>query len=486
MRWRRRALAIVVLAGVLGASFVSSVVGVARFGTATFYLLPDRAWEFLLGSLVALLPMRERAPRRALHDALGWIGLALVVLPALAYDASTPFPGLAALPPCLGAALFLWSNATTRNAAGKLLSLRPLVVVGLLSYSLFLWHWPLLAFGRAWSPSPLSLTQRAGLLAASLVLAALSWRIVEQPFRERRVASTSRAFATWTAAGLATILACGLLVGARDGFPRRFAAATLEPLQARADRAFLRDVSLDEVRRGELGRFGDDRPGAPTSLLVWGDSHAMAALPAFDALAKERGHAGEAAMHVATAPLLGFVRESRDRAGLRHEAPRHAAAVLDHLRERRIRDVVLVANWSGYRNDAGGPSAAKLADALVATVDAVVRSGARTWVLLQIPRHPFDVPSALAHARASHGDVSPACAIPDGSNGITGSDDPDVLQRIHAAGGRVLDPRPGFLDPTGRHYVVSLDGAPLYADTHHLTTAGARLVLLPLLRRALD
>jgi len=483
---RRPVVAIAVLGVLLAGSFTSSVAGVARLGTASFYLLPDRAWEFLLGSAVALLPAGGLATRRALHEALGWLGLALVVLPALAYDERTPFPGLAALPPCAGTALFLWSNATSRNTAGKLLSLRPLVIVGLLSYSLYLWHWPLLAFGRVWSLGPLSLTQRAVLLAAALVLAALSWHLVEQPFRARRAAHTSRAFATWTTVALATILAWGVVVGARAGLPGRFAPDTLAPLAARADRAFQRNVSLADAERGDLVRFGDDDPKAPGGWLVWGDSHAMAALPAFDALAKERGRAGEAALHVSTAPLLGFVRESRKGSGLRDEAPRHAAAILRHVRERGIRDVVLIANWSGYRNDAGGPSAAKLADALVATVEAVVRSGARAWVLLQIPKQPFDVPSALARARASGGDVAAACARPDGSNGVTGNDDPTILQRIAAAGGRVLDPRPHFLDPTGRSYVVSLDGVPLYADTHHLTAAGARLTLLPLLRTALD
>jgi peptidoglycan/LPS O-acetylase OafA/YrhL len=483
---RRPALAPFAIALLVAASFAWSVRGVARAEPAAFYLLPPRAWELLLGSLTALVPARALAARCMLREAIGWLGLAMVVVPILAYDESTPFPGLAALPPCLGTALVLWSTATTPTTVGRVLSVRPLVLVGLLSYSLYLWHWPLLAFARVRALAPPSVAERAALLVVALLLATLSWRLVERPFRARRVARTSRAFATWASAALAATLVGGSTIGFTGGAPGRFAPQTLQPLAARQDRAFLRDVSLDEVQRGELVRFGSDDPDAAPELLVWGDSHAMAALPAFDALLKERGRAGIAATHVATAPLLGFVLERRTRTGLHGAAPRYADAVLRYVRERGVRDVVLIANWSGYRSDGDGPSAARLEEALVATVGAVVRSGARAWVLLQIPAQPFDVPATLAWTFGSGVDPAAAAGAPDGSNGITGSSDPRVVQRIVAAGGRIVDPRPDFLDATGRRFVLTVEGSPAYVDRHHLTATGARRLLLPLLRETFD
>lgn len=484
-RGRRPALATVSLTALLAASFACSVVWVARGAPAAFYLLPGRLWEFLLGSAAALLPAGAFVKQRAAHEALAWTGLALVVLPALAYDERTPFPGLAAVPPCVGTALLLWSSATTHTTARRVLSWRPLVVVGFVSYSLYLWHWPLFAFARVQALAPLSVVHRVALLGAASVLAAVSWRFVEQPVRVRTAARTPRAFAALATGGLAVLLAGGLVLGATDGFPGRFDAIVLEPLAARRDRAFLRDVTLDEVLRGELLRFGADEASEPPELLVWGDSHAMAALPAFDALLRERGRAGVAATYVATAPLIGFVRDSRERAGLRDAAPRYADAVLRHVREHAIRDVVLIANWSGYRNDDGGPSAATLEQALLATVSALARAGARTWVVLQIPKQPFDVPAALARTRASGFDLTTACAASDATNGITGTSDPRVLERIVAAGGRIVDPRPQFADARDGRCVLAEDGAPVYADRHHLTATGARHLLLPLLRDAL-
>jgi peptidoglycan/LPS O-acetylase OafA/YrhL len=482
----RAARAAAALAALAGASFAASVIGVARGAPAAFYLLPARLWELLLGAALVLVPALRLGTSRALREALGWIALALVVVPAFAYGKTTPFPGVAAVPPCVGTVLLLWANAPSRTTAGRLLSLPPLVFVGLVSYSLYLWHWPLLAFARASALLPLSTPERAALLGAACVLAVLSWRFVERPFRVRRCASSSRSFAAWTTTSLAVLLVSGLVIGRSGGFPQRFPDAALEQLAATNDRAFLRSSTIDQLERGELIRFGSAGEHARVALLVWGDSHAMAAMPAFDDLLKERGLAGEAALYVSTAPLLGFVREPPGTSGLGAEAPRFNDAVLRRIREQHIPDVFLIANWAGYRTDASGPSAAKVVDALVATVAAVAQTGARAWVLLQIPGHRFAVPSALARAALWHRDVSSACAVPDGTNGITGSGDPDVPRRITAAGGRIVDPRPRFLDARHEHYVVSSDGSALYADSHHLTIAGARLILLPLLRETLQ
>lgn len=483
---RGAAVATAAFGAIVVASFLWSIAGVARGTTSAFYLLPSRAWELLLGASLVVVPTANaRGARRATREIACGIGLALVVLPMLAYGRATPFPGLAAVPPCAGTALVLWSNGHATTIAGRLLSWTPLVLIGLVSYSLYLWHWPLLALARSTALQPLTTPQRAALLAASLALAVVSWRFVERPFRERRIASSPRAFAAWTAAALALVLAAGLATSRSDGFPQRIPPAALQQLAARKDRAFLRGVTIPELERGDVVRIGDVATPAPPALLVWGDSHAMASLPAFDALLKERGLAGEAVPYVATAPLLGFVREPPATAGLGAAAPRFNELVLRRIAERHFADVFLVANWAGYRTDAGGPSATKVADALVGTVAAIVQTGARAWVLLQLPGQHFDVPAALARAAMLHRDPSSAYAVPDGSNGITGSNDPEILRRLAAAGGRVVDPRPRFLDAAGAHYVASSGGVTLYADSHHLTTAGARLKLLPLLRETL-
>jgi peptidoglycan/LPS O-acetylase OafA/YrhL len=481
------------LAAVIAASFAWSVHAVARAPLAAFYLLPARAWELLLGVALALatapgaLLRQLDAPsgsRRGLRETAALVGLALIVGCALAYDKSTPFPGLAALPPCLGTALVLWATADASTVVGTLLARSPLRFVGLVSYSLYLWHWPLLALARQDTLAPPPVATRTALLVLSLLLASASWRLVETPFRERRVLPSRRGFALWAVLALGATLASGAVVAWTGGVPQRFAPEVLRLLDARKDRAFLRSVPIADVRSGKVVRIGAGTSDAQPRLLVWGDSHAMAALPAFDALLDERGMAGVAVVYVSTAPLVGFVREANAAVGLGEHAPEWADAVIAYATEHRIADVVLIANWSGYRS-VGGARSTEVEAALIATVERLAHAGIRPWVLLQIPAQKIDVPEALARAAADGRDLEPLLAKPASppSNGIADGD-PDLSGRIVAAGGRVLDPRPRFLDRSGAHYVASSGDVVLYADSHHLTASGARATLLPLLRDA--
>jgi hypothetical protein len=170
------------LALVLAASFALSVWAVDRFPEATFFLAPTRVWELLIGSLLAL-GVVPAVKGRIGREIVGAGGLALIVASALAFDARTTFPGLNALWPCLGAAMIIHARGSTTN---RLLSMRPVVFVGLVSYSLYLWHWPLIVFARydGWfTGTP---AQTVAIIAASFALAVASWRFVEVPAKRSR------------------------------------------------------------------------------------------------------------------------------------------------------------------------------------------------------------------------------------------------------------------------------------------------------------
>src|SRR5271170_3095038 len=131
-------------------SFAFAVWGVIHAPSAAFYLLPGRAWELMLGALLALhaVPFIER---RWIREALAVTGIALIAIAVFGYSKDTPFPGAAALLPCLGAALVIYSSVPGITSASAVLSLPPLVFVGRISYSLYLWHWPLYVFARYFS-----------------------------------------------------------------------------------------------------------------------------------------------------------------------------------------------------------------------------------------------------------------------------------------------------------------------------------------------
>jgi len=170
-----------VLCAVLMALSVLTALGLGIYSPNTaFYLGVPRAWELLLGSLLAVAGVRAACPRW-LAQAAGVAGISMIAF-ALLIGSGSPFAAVGAALPCAGTALVIWSGSQCATLARSALSWRPLVFVGLVSYSLYLWHWPLIVFYRAAFPfEPLPLGE---LLAAVFVLAALSWRFVEMPSRQ--------------------------------------------------------------------------------------------------------------------------------------------------------------------------------------------------------------------------------------------------------------------------------------------------------------
>jgi peptidoglycan/LPS O-acetylase OafA/YrhL len=209
---------------VASASFAVSVFGAYAFPTATFYLPVTRAWELLLGTMLSLhiFPSIRSAFWR---NAASAAGLLLIVGCGFAYGARTHFPGLAAVPPCLGAALIIAAGQTGTSVVGRLLSLRPVVFVGLISYSLYIWHWPIIVFQRMSMLQIRDASSRSvkcGLLVVMILVATLSWRYVETPFRKGRLMlKGAGAFRFATASGVALTFA-GLLILALHGLPSRY------------------------------------------------------------------------------------------------------------------------------------------------------------------------------------------------------------------------------------------------------------------------
>ncbi len=210
---------------ILGASFVVSLAAAEYWSlqkpSAVFFLSPFRAWELLIGAFCALyLGNRQFMPLRgALADLAGLAGLLMILASIILYDKDTPFPGKFALLPTLGtAAVILFAHVGTWTA--RFLALSPFVGIGLISYSAYLWHQPLFAFARHATPGEPSWLMFGALTVLSLVLAWLSWKFVEAPFRNRH--SVSRAQIFWFS-GLSILLlgAAGFLLTLNKGWPER-------------------------------------------------------------------------------------------------------------------------------------------------------------------------------------------------------------------------------------------------------------------------
>ncbi len=169
---------VAILAGVAALSFALSLYWAITAPTSAFYLLPSRVWELALGGLVALGAQPKVASARA-RDGLALLGLAAIVLGVMVIRATSLFPAPWGLLPAVGTALLAAYGAEAVTA--RLFTWAPVRRIGAISYSLYLWHWPIIAFWRMWTEAPLTLADTAIVVAASIVAAELSYRLVEQP-----------------------------------------------------------------------------------------------------------------------------------------------------------------------------------------------------------------------------------------------------------------------------------------------------------------
>ena len=278
MALRRLAPRLVVpmVAAALAASFGLSLWGVSHAPSAAFYLLPFRAWELLLGAILALTPL-PILNHRWLREALAALGRGLIGYAIFAFSKSTPFPGLAALAPCAGAALVIAAGRYGKTAVGQALSLRPFVFVGLISYSLYLWHWPVIVFAKAYFVGQFVQSEAWACAAVSVALAWLSYRFVETPFRGKAsVFSARTVFLLFSVISLA-LFATGAVIHKTRGLPDRY-SAHVKAIIARNEK-MKSDFNSECANYRALVKSPKDivncaqAPKAQSHVLFMGDSH---------------------------------------------------------------------------------------------------------------------------------------------------------------------------------------------------------------------
>lgn len=423
-------------------SFAIAQWAVTAYPGAAFYLLPSRAWELMLGSGLALAVLGGRFKKtpRTGREVAGVVGLGLIAIAVFTYDETTPFPGAAALLPCVGTALLIYAGTAGSYVVGHLLSLRALVFFGLLSYSLYLWHWPVIVFLKHYLLTPLNATAIGFAIALSFVLAYLSWRYVERPFRK----SSGQMFsAGWgwlqledkhlfRATGMVMLLSIGigLYLDQSDGVPDRLRGEAAEIYAVAEDKAPERKrcegIAPEQISYERLCRLVDN--SAEPTFLVWGDSHAVAMMHVMAQAAEALEINGLNATSNGCVPLLNLTRPGRD---LDATCIKFAQQVMDILADHpRLETIVLISRWarhaegSAYGQEgkptlflrhADGRRARNVAEnrvlfeaGLRATVHRLQDLGRRVVVVGPVPEMGIDVPAAMAKARMRGREFWPA------------------------------------------------------------------------------
>ena len=429
--WRRRGGSIrpaiwATLAFVLVGSLALGIHLTDGQPAAAYFSTFGRAWELALGAALAVMGA-VRLPRIAAAG-IGWAGLGAIFYSAVAFDASTPFPGTAALLPTLGTACLILAGssvfAQAKGAPAWLLSLSPVRYVGRISYSWYLWHWPALIFAAViWGP--LSVAAGLAVVAASWIPTAASHHLIEDPLR------LSRALARRPNRALAIGAAC-MAIGVCAGLgltdlqptlhtapvadvpgaaalpdqprPQQHADAVRpNPLRASADRSrAYYDGCLVGISGTNSNKclYGD--PNGGRTLILFGDSHAMQYFPALDELAEQRHWRLITLTKAECTP--GEV-QIRSMIADRHY-PQCEAWRQESLRRIEMGDASALVVMSGdtayvpYGNDgqelSGGPAAAAMQAGYVSTLTRIHRAGLRTVVIQDTPASASDVPGCVS------------------------------------------------------------------------------------------
>jgi peptidoglycan/LPS O-acetylase OafA/YrhL len=267
-----------VLAALLLASLVYSAYMVRTDMSAAFFLPQFRGWELLIGSMLALKAVPPIEQRLGC-EIVGLAGLAVLSASMFLITRESSFPGFAALGPCVGTAAIIYSGGGPRTYVSQLLSTWPFRSIGLISYSLYLWHWPLIVFFQVFHKP--NQYEKAALVAASMILAIISWRLIERPFRERPYKLGARSTLFVGGLGMLAVTVCATLLGPVVGgfwkYPTRAirvaSYARINESDMRAGKCFITTTyreSYDIKFKDDCLAMSNDRP----NVLIVGDSHA--------------------------------------------------------------------------------------------------------------------------------------------------------------------------------------------------------------------
>ncbi|HEU4837843.1 MAG TPA: acyltransferase family protein [Micavibrio sp.] len=464
-------------------SFVIALLYVQTSQRYAFFLLPFRGWELLAGAILAIRGVPAITHRKN-AELVGGAGALMLVAAIFFYNDDFLFPGYIALLPVLGTAAIIWANTGHVTFVGSTLSLRPFVFVGLISYSLYLWHWPLLVFARyATIPFPEYQVWIGPIcIIASFLFAYLTWLLIERPVRGRHIFQSKWSIGFFSFAGLLVLAMVGAMTIAGKGFPSRFNDSVLNYALAQNDvnprRAECDQPSIERLKSSEVCQT-NEMAGRP-DFALWGDSHGDAIAPAFDELSKKYNRNGYILTASGCKPSLHVENTSKV---YKYNCIEQSREALNLIRREKIRNVFIVGLWTSFSRDAklarveNGEWATVYKNfgdrnmaALAHTLDALLKEGVNVYFLITVPVAAQSPHRILALQEMM--EASDRYNIPRGEY--------DRLRANTVFKFRELYKRPGleYIDPVDylcdeKRCLTSVDGYVLYYNASHLSKRGA-------------
>lgn len=492
-RGRRALIAGIIALGT--ASLVASLFFSDRVPHLAFYMMPFRIFEFAIGAMVLLVAIQPSRTESLLY---GLAGIAMLGATILIFDSQTPWPAANALLPCVATALLLIAGRD--GLWHTILSAQPLRLLGRISYSVYLVHWPLIVLYRYWAVVPPTPRELVALLFASILLGAVLYIFVERFYRaspEPKISWLFAGNAAMRTAGAAleafmvrrqsqifalflilpaVTLCFSAFIIAHNGLPERLNRGRVQ--QAAGELSFAGDL-CDSARN--RCAFGDLT--AQKSVYLIGDSHALNLVYGLDRLFKEAGIRGIAIYDHGCLFLRGTQRFQRGVAD--RTCARNVADAFNQLGRDR-HPVIFAGNYGGYTREIGPAHASTPFEGrgkdYIAWIDRHLRDSLQAIGASERPvvliSSAYNTGIDTAKCIAQFGEADPKCRPQslEGARNNTAAVDAMLLDlRLSFPGLTILDPKTSFCD--NAHCVVSDRGSPFFRDSAHLTNEGSAFLI---------
>jgi len=326
----------------LVASFTLCIWGAANKPVAAFYLLPTRAWEMLLGALAASSLCGTFTTDEKKNETLSLLGLLLIGSTFFLFNHATTYPSWRAIIPCIGTVLFLKANENVVTTSGRLIAKPVFVFIGAISYSLYLWHWPIYIYFRDYAYNQeLPIVGKLLVCVTSLALAYLSYRCIENPIRKRSALKSRKSL--YLATSIASVILCAssFAIFKSGGLPNRFNEEFSDTFTNLKPAKTYKKTPFRKLTVNDLELLGDT--SVKPSLLVWGDSHSGMYQHAIDELALENNIACYVVSMPSVPPLLNCWNTLNS-----EKCVTYNQSVLDLCKQLEIKDVLIISHWSLY------------------------------------------------------------------------------------------------------------------------------------------
>lgn len=475
-----------------GGSLVACIILTVVKPSIAFYGIPTRAWELFIGSILALNVIPTLGTRSS-REFYSLVGIGMILYSIFQFTPETSFPGFTALLPTLGTAFIIHSGSAGFGFIHKALSLRPVVFIGLISYSLYLWHWPVIVYTKIFFIKELSGFVLIAMLLVIFLLAILSWKYVESPFRKKSIFKNKQSMLLASFTTSAVVIVCGLSLVMNQGFPNRLTNnISLDSKDTEWERWGLCEKVTERLENNKgLCDIGADSKLA--SFILWGDSHARSLISGVNLSANNIGVSGKIATQAGCPPLLSIERINRT------SCDSFNKSVLDFISaSQNIEIVILAARWAistkgtRYKKEEAGPaivlidlksldsnnlSNVELFDIGIRRTIVKLHSLGKKVVLVNpIPEVGYDVPSAYFIGDLTGQDINKIIAPTTKEYMKRTEEVVSTFQKINENMSVEIAELDAYLCNENYCRVLDDNGIPLYRDDDHLSTYGSKYI----------